>query len=51
MNRLTTNKEVSEMNMYELAHNSCYEKDGNARYRDYDTDIDARELVHQIIIN
>lgn len=49
MNRLTTNKEVSEMNMYELAHNSCYAKDGNARYRDYDTDIDARELAIKLL--
>lgn len=28
MERLTTNKDVSEMGMYELAHNSCYYKDG-----------------------
>ncbi len=45
MERLTTNKEVSEMSMIELAHNSCYAKDHKARYRDYDTDIDARELT------
>lgn len=28
MDRLTSNKSVSEMSMYELAHNSCYAKDG-----------------------
>lgn len=49
MGRLTSNKEVSEMSMYELAHNSCYAKDGNARYRDYDTDIDARELAIKLL--
>lgn len=45
MERLTTNKDVSEMNMVELAHNCCYAKDRNARYRDYYTDVDARELT------
>lgn len=49
MERLTTNKDVSKMGMYELAHNSCYIKDGKARYRDYDLDVDARE--NKLIIN
>lgn len=49
MNRLTSNKDVSEMGMFELAHNSCYVKDGNARYRDYDLDIDARELTRKLL--
>lgn len=49
MERLTTNKDVSEMNMVELAHNCCYAKDGKARYRDYETDIDARELTRQFL--
>lgn len=49
MERLTSNKSVSEMNMYELAHNSCYAKDGIARYRGYDTDIDARELAIKLL--
>lgn len=49
MNRLTTNKEVSEMNMYELAHNSCYAKDGKARVRDFDNDFDARELAIKLL--
>ena len=39
MERLTTDKDVSEMGMFELAHNSCYIKDGKARYRDYNLDI------------
>lgn len=49
MQRLTTNKDVSEMSMIELAHNSCYAKDCKARYRDYDTDIDARELTIKLL--
>ena len=49
MERLTTNKDVSEMGMYELAHNCCYCKDGVARYRDYETDIDARKLTRQLL--
>lgn len=49
MNRLTSDKEVSEMNMYELAHNSCYGKDGNARYRDFEEDFDARELAIKLL--
>ena len=48
MDRLTTNKDVSEMGMYELAHNSCYCKDGVARYRDFETDIDARDLAREL---
>lgn len=45
MSRLTTNKETDDMSMFELSHNSCYVKEGKARYRDYETDIDARELT------
>ena len=48
MERLTTNKDVSEMGMYELAHNSCYYKDGAARYRDFENDIDARDLSREL---
>ena len=48
MSRLTTNKSVDEMSMLELAYNSCYAKDGKAMYRDYDTDIDARELAEYL---
>lgn len=49
MERLTSNKKVSEMSMYELAHNSCYAKEGKARYRDYEMDIDARELTRKLL--
>lgn len=49
MKKLTSNKEVSEMSMYELAHNSCYAKDGNARYRNFENDFDARELTIKLL--
>lgn len=48
MYRLTTDKAVEDMSMTELAHNSCYAKDRKARYRDYDMDIDARELAKKL---
>lgn len=50
MERLTSNKEVSDMSMIELAHNSCYADDKrNARYRDYNLDIDSRQLVRNLM--
>lgn len=49
MERLTSNKEVSEMSAYELAHNSCYAKYGKARYRDFEYDFDARELAIKLL--
>lgn len=50
MKRLTTNKLTKNMNMYELAHNSSYiDKYGNAKYRDYETDIDARTLTRELL--
>lgn len=50
MERLTSNKKVSDMSMIELAHNSCYADDKrNARYRDYDLDIDSRQLVRHLM--
>lgn len=49
MKRLTTNKTVSEMSMYELAHNACYSKDGLARYRDYEMDMDARDFARKLM--
>lgn len=51
MGRLTVNKAPAEMNMRELAHNCCYVKDGYAQYRDFETDIDARELVRDLMLN
>lgn len=49
MKRLTSDKPVAEMGMSELAHNSCYAADGEARYRDYDLDIDARSLARKLL--
>lgn len=50
MERLTSDKKVSDMSMIELAHNSCYADDKrNARYRDYDLDIDSRQLVRNLM--
>lgn len=50
MERLTSNKKVPDMSMIELAHNSCYADDKrNARYRDYDLDIDSRQLVRNLM--
>lgn len=47
--RLTTGKAVEDMDMVELAHNSCYAKDGKARYRDYDMDMDARDFARNLM--
>ena len=49
MKRLTSNKKVSEMGMYELAHNSCYAKNRKARYRDFEDDFDARKLAIKLL--
>ena len=51
MERLTSNKKVSDMSMIELAHNSCYADDErNARYRDYEMDIDARDFARNLMV-
>lgn len=50
MDRLTTNKEVSEMGMYELAHNSCYIKDGVTHYRDFEIEMNARDLARKLMV-
>ena len=48
MERLTTDKPNG---MYELAHNSCYVgDDGTARYRDFETDIDARAFAKNLLL-
>lgn len=50
MDRLTTEKPVKDMTMTELALNGCYiDKTGWARYRDYDTDIDARDFARKLL--
>lgn len=48
MGRLTTDKGVEDMGLYEMAHNCCYIKDGTARYRDFITDIDTREMIKNL---
>lgn len=51
MERLTGNKKVSDMSMIELAHNSCYADDEcNARYRDYEMDMDARDFARNLMV-
>lgn len=51
MERLTNNKKVSDMSMIELAHNSCYADDErNARYRDYEMDMDARDFARNLMV-
>ncbi|WP_418203188.1 hypothetical protein [Anaerotignum faecicola] len=45
MKRLTMDN-LEEMGMFSLAHNCCYiDENGNTRYRDFEIDIDARELA------
>lgn len=49
MERLTTNKNVSDMGMVELALNCCYiAKDGSGRYRDYEIDMGERDFVRKL---
>lgn len=48
MDRLTLNKAVDDMGMWELAHNSCFTKDRNATYRDFEGEVDARDFVRKI---
>lgn len=49
MERLTVNKNAHEMSMVELAHNSCFAKDRNATYRDFEGEVDARELTRKLL--
>ena len=49
MKRLTMDN-VEEMGMYSLTHNCCYiDENGNTRYRDFEIDIDARELAKGLL--
>lgn len=41
-------KSVLEMDMLELPYNDCYVKDRQAMYRDYDTDMSARDLIRAV---
>lgn len=38
------------MGMYELAHNSCFAKDGEAWYRDFDREISARDFARELAV-
>ncbi|MBQ8042661.1 MAG: hypothetical protein IJ272_00730 [Clostridia bacterium] len=50
--RITTDNKVSEMGMVELARNSCYiGENGAARYRDYSSDVDCREMIKKMMVN
>lgn len=50
MERLTTNKSVTDMSMVELAHNSCYSDDNrNTKYRDYEMEMDARDFARNLM--
>ena len=49
MKRLTMDN-LEEMGMFSLAHNCCYiDENGNTRYRDFEIDIDARELAKGLL--
>lgn len=48
MKRLTTNKPTDAMSMVELAHNSCFAKNGEAYYRDFECEISARDLARNL---
>ena len=49
MKRMTMDN-VEEMGMFSLAHNCCYiDENGNTRYRDFEIDIDARELAKGLL--
>lgn len=51
MERLTVNKSVADMSMFELSHNCCYVNgEGNARYRDYEMEMDARDLARNLMV-
>lgn len=49
MKRLTMDN-LEEIGMFSLAHNCCYiDENGNTRYRDFEIDIDARELAKGLL--
>lgn len=51
MERLTVNKSIADMSMFELSHNCCYvDGEGNARYRDYEMEMDARDFARNLMI-
>lgn len=51
MERLTTNKEVTDMSMLELAHNCSYvDAERNTRYRDFEMEMDARDFARNLMV-
>ena len=49
MKRLTSDKNTSDMSILELAYNSSYiNHENDARFRNYDLDIDSRQLVREL---
>ena len=49
MKRLTSDKNTSDMSILELAYNSSYiDNENDARFRNYDLDIDSRQLVREL---
>ena len=48
MNHLTTIQPVSKMHSYELMHNNCYVKNGQAMYRDYTQDVTLNEYIRSV---
>lgn len=49
MKRLTTDKMVKEMGYCELAHNCIFIKDGEVWYRDFETEINLRNMIRVIM--
>ena len=47
MKRLTVEKSAREMTGTELTHNCVYARDGWARYRDYDKDMDLFDFIRE----
>ena len=51
MERLTTNKPVSEMGIVDLAYNCCFAKDGEAFYKDFNKEISLRDFIRTLYKN
>lgn len=47
--RLTTDKPVSKMLMFELVHNNCFAKDGEVHFRTYESEAPARAYIRQLV--
>ena len=47
--RLTTEKPVRDMKMFELIHNGCFAKDGEVHFRTYESEAPARAYIRQLV--